>query len=259
VKQVREVIETNRAAAAAAEARAEQRHADLEKRIVRLEAGSAAASHSSSTRAPSMPDLGPQGSVGPAGQEGGPFVPRLAFIRGFSPWVKDFAQRSGGLSQDDACVVMEQLIGSLPRNLANMIERWSAGSFRNYQITLHLKECSRAAEYYDWAKSINTWCKDGGFTIQAKSIYVSLELPAWKRERNRHLRAAESAARLHLQGGEVLKIDYSNGTLWIDGSSTDQVGYWHRATSRWRWVPPVIARYGLRMEALEQSMAEELV
>jgi hypothetical protein len=154
---------------------------------------------------------------------------------------------------------MEQLLGLLPRSLADGIEKWTAGNFRNYQITLRLRDFSCVSDCYDWSKNINDWCKNEGFTIQSKNIYVSLELPAWKRERNRHLRAAEAAVRLHLHGGEALKIDYSNGTLWLAEGATDQLGYWHRATSRWRWVPPVIARVGIAMEALEVSLASELM
>jgi hypothetical protein len=206
-----------------------------------------------------MPPLHTHGFAGPGGGGGGEFVPRLAFLRGFSPWVKDFSQRTGGLSQDDASVVMEQLMSLLPRNLAQPIEKWTAGSFRNYQITLHLHDFARVSDSYEWSKSINDWCKNEGFTIQAKSIYISLEMPAWKRERNRHLRAAEAAARQHLQGGEALKIDYSNGTLWLAEGASDQLGYWHRQSSRWRWVPPVITRLGINMQALEESLAAELM
>ena len=67
------------------------------------------------------------------------FVPQVAYLRGWSPFAKDFSKRVDGTDSDEADSAVAAILQHLPHAVAAMLARHLASSFRNYQIVFFFK------------------------------------------------------------------------------------------------------------------------
>jgi hypothetical protein len=148
---------------------------------------------------------------------------------------------------------MAGLYTHLTRDVKACISRHSASSYRNFQVVLHLKNAT-AEESYQWVRDANASLKAAGVQVAGKDLYITLEQPEWKRQRNRALRQALAAVESLCDG--PYKLDFSTGSLWHSGRDL-QWGYWHRMSGAWRWVSEGLTALGLDRGRVEQALAEE--
>jgi hypothetical protein len=142
----------------------------------------------------------------------------------------------------------------LPDAVRQQIVRFSAPSFRNFQITLTLRDFATPQDSYAWIKSVNDSIKQANLKVAGRDVYVALELPEWKRQRNRAMKRAESS--LASVSDVALKLDYPNGSIWATDREM-QLGYWHKATSAWRWCADGLRVLGIDQSRLEEALAAE--
>jgi hypothetical protein len=104
----------------------------------------------------------------------------------------------------------------------DIICRTSAPNFRNYQISLHIREGVSESRIYDFAKRINEQLKSSQVTMNTHAVYFTLEQPVWKRLRNTKLRLIRELLLTSLPGGKF-EIDWSLGSVWAEREGRDPV------------------------------------
>jgi hypothetical protein len=150
------------------------------------------------------------------------FVPQVGWLRGWSPYAKKFSERTGGLTKTDADLLLARVKTVCKDCEWDIICRTSAPNFRNYQISLHIREGVSESRIYDFAKRINELLKSNQVTMNTHNVYFTLEQPVWKRLRNTKLRHIRELLTASLPSGKF-EIDWSLGSVWAEREGRDPV------------------------------------
>jgi hypothetical protein len=150
------------------------------------------------------------------------FVPQVGWLRGWSPYAKKFSERTGGLTKSDADLLLARVKTVCKECDWDIICRTSAPNFRNYQISLHIREGVSESRIYDFAKRINELLKSNQVTMNTHNVYFTLEQPVWKRLRNTKLRHIRELLMASLPSGKF-EIDWSLGSVWAEREGRDPV------------------------------------
>jgi hypothetical protein len=148
------------------------------------------------------------------------FIPQVGWLRGWSPYAKKFSERTGGLTKSDADLLVARVKTVCKECEWDIICRTSAPNFRNYQISLHIREGVSESRIYDFAKRINELLKLNQVTMNTRNVYFTLEQPVWKRLRNTKLRHIRELLMASLPNGKF-EIDWSLGSIWAEREGRD--------------------------------------
>jgi hypothetical protein len=148
------------------------------------------------------------------------FVPQVGFLRGWSPYAKKFSERTGGLTKSEADSLLVRVQTVCKDCGWDIICRTSASNFRNYQISLFIREGASEARIYDFAKNINELLKTNQVTMNTRAVYFTLEQPLWKRLRNTKIRHVRDLLASTLPSGKF-EIDWSVGSVWAEREGRD--------------------------------------
>jgi hypothetical protein len=119
------------------------------------------------------------------------FQPSRAWLRGWSPYHKDFGQRRS-ISQESAKGLVDSFLTVVPQTMRDHISVIDP-SYRNFQVSVVLKESMSR----DSAFRLASLVKRAGLTVTCEGVpypvYLAVEQEPWRVERTRHTKAAVSA------------------------------------------------------------------
>jgi hypothetical protein len=170
------------------------------------------------------------------------FVPDRLFLRGWSPFVRNEAERkSQGLSEEQCQDVANTVLKNLPREFRDMIEFVRAPYYRNHQIALLLRESVTSDQAFAVSRRLNDLIKSSGIKVGGSAIYCTVDNPPWKKERNSALARAESGVLPHVLQDVVLTKDWASGELWARFQGSDiSIGKYNSRAGSFKWFDAVL-------------------
>ena len=126
---------------------------------------------------------------------------------------------------------------------------------RNWKGSILLVEHVTRDEAWEVLKFLKAYMRDHEMKIRERSIYPSLESPAWKRLQNAAVsRALEVARSLFPHGAPV--ADYAAGEIWASDEMLGRYNRWQSNRAPWVWSKDAAGRLGLNFEELESKFEE---
>ena len=205
--------------------------------------------------------LGSASSGGPSAKplRAAAFVPQVAYLRGWSPFAKDFSKRVDGIDSDEADSAVAAILQHLPHAVAAMLARHLASSFRNYQIVFFFKPEVTGEDIHKFSAAVNHAQRAHELLIKGKPFFCSVEQPDWKKARNLAMRQAESALLATASTPLSLKLDYPSGSIWVLCDPPLQIGYYHVKRSKWLWNSSGVGAVRLDLPRLCTALDTELL
>ena len=204
--------------------------------------------------------LGPASSGGSAKlPRAATFVPQVAYLRGWSPFAKDFSKRVDGIDSDEADSAVAAILQHLPQAVAAMLARHLASSFRNYQIVFFFKPEVSGEDIHKFSAAVNNAQRTHELLIKGKPFFCQVEQPDWKKARNLAMRQAEAAIVATASSPLSLKLDYPSGSIWVLCEPPLQIGYYHVKRSKWLWNSPGVGAVRLDLPRLCTALDTELL
>ena len=189
----------------------------------------------SSHIAPPQPHTSSFGNNGMAGSANDWAATKL-FMRGWSD--PDDRERSG-ISSTEAAKQAQELLKRLNQTLRERVTGTAAPYGKNSQIVLHIKGGTEAC--WETRNHLAQSLQENPLLVNGKAVYIVVENPPWKAERNQVVSKARSALRRQLPASMYGSLDvrYYEGSIY-DRKSEDSVciGRWSRRG--WRWFEPTI-------------------
>jgi hypothetical protein len=187
------------------------------------------------------------------------FQPSRAWLRGWSPYNKDFGKRRS-ISQEAASALAAQFQSLVPEDLRARISVIDP-SYRNFQVSIVLKDsCSRDAAFH-----LASLVKRAGLTVQCQGqtypIYLALEQEPWRVERTRYTKAAMTALReCYPTAVARLHEDLNLGCIWLKFPDRDdlQLGRFIVAELRWSWSETALEQIQATIGRLDPALHEAL-
>jgi hypothetical protein len=188
------------------------------------------------------------------------FQPSRAWLRGWSPYNKDFGKRRS-ISQEAAGVLAQQFLNLVPGDLRPKLSVIDP-SYRNFQVSVVLKDtCQRDSAFY-----LASLVKKAGLTVECEgqqySIYLAIEQEPWRVERTRYTKAAMTALRACYPASAArFHEDLNLGCVWLKFADRDdlQLGRFLIAELKWSWSESALALIQASLERLEPAMFDALV
>jgi hypothetical protein len=187
------------------------------------------------------------------------FQPSRAWLRGWSPYHKDFGQRRS-ISQEAAKALAQSFLAVVPPNMQDQISVIDP-SYRNFQISVVLKEsCSR-----DSAFRLAATVKKAGLTVVCEGasypVYLAVEQEPWRVERTRFTKAAVSVLRSSYPAcADRLHEDLNLGCVWLKfaGREDLQLGRFLVSDMRWVWSQSALSHIQATVDCLDPALMEAL-
>jgi hypothetical protein len=121
------------------------------------------------------------------------------------------------LPEETVKSIMKALMMRAPSRITDNIKEISAPNFRNWQGVFVFKPGTLPDLIYEFAKLLNEVLKnDPNMLVGGKTLYVSVDKPAWKKLQNSLVAKAERALKHFLpsESNVQIRIDWSSGQLW---------------------------------------------
>ena len=244
---------------------ADERFRTLEEKLKTLQVGPvqspriSAGSHSFACERPAgFPGQGVQGyrahiflnSVIPS-EKAETFIPTKLYLRGWA----QFGEPSSGLQGDVVLPIMDALIQALPSGLQSRIIRCQCPYFRNWQGIFVLTEDTSSEQAWEISSRLNAKLKTDKAELHGRSLYVVVEAPQWKRERNASLMRAKRALTSYAPEIELhLHADWASGELWHKSSPILKIGSQPRVGS-WKWIEDALKELKVDVSKLKDIHA----
>jgi hypothetical protein len=188
------------------------------------------------------------------------FQPSRAWLRGWSPYHKDFGKRRS-ISQDAASTLASQFWSLVPEDLRSRISVIDP-SYRNFQVSIVLKDsCSRDAAFH-----LASLVKKAGLKVvcegQPYPVYLALEQEPWRVERTRYTKAAMTALRECYPAAVArLHEDLNLGCIWLKIPDRDdlQLGRFLVSELKWTWSESALEQIQAASGRLDAALLEALV
>ena len=104
---------------------------------------------------------------------------------------------------------------------------------------------------------MNEAIKANEWKVHGRDIWVAVEQPLWKRQRNGTLRKAlDVAVEMATPSvGQALKPDWAAGELFqvLPEGNPRKLGYYFRKTSQWCWIDSGLTGCGLNIAEVQKS------
>jgi hypothetical protein len=187
------------------------------------------------------------------------FVPSRGWIRGWSPYKKDWGDRRSA-SRVDCQAYLDKLKPLLPARLAQHVT-FVEPTHRNFQLTVVFSPELPRNGIFEVVEIV----RNSGLKIPSEGVeystYLATEQEPWKIERSRQTRAAFAALRKtanHLSSRftEDLKI----GAVWYapEGAPEVLAGRFAVQCCKWQWSPAVLEQLGVNVTVLDSNLESEL-
>jgi hypothetical protein len=188
------------------------------------------------------------------------FQPSRAWLRGWSPYHKDFGQRRS-ISQEAAEALAKQFLDLVPADLAQKISVIDP-SYRNFQVSVVLKDtCQRDSAFY-----LASLVKKAGLKVECQgqqyNVYLAIEQEPWRTERTRYTKAAMTALRgCYPAFTARFHEDLNLGCVWLKFTDRDdlQLGRFLISELKWSWSESALSSIQATLERLEPAMFDALV
>jgi hypothetical protein len=170
---------------------------------------------------------------------GGAFVPGRLFLRG---WCQFGFEAEHGISGSEAATVADSVLSLLEKRHEDMIERHMAPYFRNRQITLQLVEGLSREQVSGLFESLRTALQTTPQAVHGKNIFVVMDSPPWKKERNAAVARASRAWREVTKWSEAaVTLDWPSGSVYVAPSEGRSrcIGQFEKGA--WKWHEHSIA------------------
>jgi hypothetical protein len=163
------------------------------------------------------------------------------------------SNRKNGLSKAEAESLILRVKAACPQADWRIVARCAAPSFRNYQVVVHFVPGARADSIYGFAKAINQGLKNPPLLEKGGQVYLALDQPFWKRERNQQMRRVADACRV-LKPDVQIELDWSAGALWFNVDPAVLIGHYSHKERKWTFYPSTLARMQLTEEAIVSQL-----
>jgi hypothetical protein len=183
------------------------------------------------------------------------WVPSCGFLRGWSPYEKDMSNRKNGLSKAEAESLILRVKSACIHADWRIVSRCAAPSFRNYQVVVHFFPSASADSIYGFAKAVNQDLKNPPLLEKGGQVYLALDQPLWKRERNQQMRRVADACTV-LKPDVQIELDWSAGALWYNVEPAMLLGHYSHKGRSWTFYPSTLARMQLTEEAIVAHLKE---